>query len=102
MIEAHLNKNLFPLMKNVITITCLIMTVNFNVSRFETGILKLEFPKGAQRFIIYLIIIVLNFVFIAVLGINGMLTQKQSSTADEDKTWDSLKGSGLRKYKGGS
>ncbi|XP_066912396.1 tropomodulin-2-like [Clytia hemisphaerica] len=37
----------------------------------------------------------------AVLGIHGMLTQKQSETADEDKTWDSLKGSGLRKYKGG-
>ena len=30
-----------------------------------------------------------------------MLTQKQSETADTDKTWESLKGSGLRKYKGG-
>lgn len=39
--------------------------------------------------------------FLAVLGIHGMLTQKQSETADTDKTWESLKGSGLRKYKGG-
>lgn len=37
----------------------------------------------------------------AVLGIHGMLTQKQSAVADNDKTWDSLKGSGLRKFKGG-
>lgn len=37
----------------------------------------------------------------AVLGIHGMLTQKQSDIADSDKAWDSLKGSGLRKYKGG-
>ena len=35
------------------------------------------------------------------LGIHGMLTQKQSVQVESDKAWDSLKGSGLRKYKGG-
>jgi len=37
----------------------------------------------------------------AVLGIHGMLTQKQSDQVEADRAWDSLKGSGLRKYKGG-
>ena len=30
-----------------------------------------------------------------------MLTQKQSETVEADKAWESLKGSGLRKFKGG-
>ncbi|XP_065660559.1 tropomodulin-1 isoform X2 [Hydra vulgaris] len=37
----------------------------------------------------------------AVLGIHGMLNQKQSEQMEADKAWDSLKGSGLKKYKGG-
>lgn len=37
----------------------------------------------------------------ACLGIHGMLTQKQSDHMEADKAWESLKGSGLRKYKGG-
>jgi len=37
----------------------------------------------------------------AVLGIHGMLTQKESDVIDNDKAWDSLRGSGLKKFKPG-
>jgi len=37
----------------------------------------------------------------AVLGIHGMLTQKESDIIDTDKAWDSLRGSGLKKFKPG-
>ena len=38
----------------------------------------------------------------AVLGIHGMLTQKESDVIDNDKAWDSLRGSGLKKFKPGT